>query len=84
MHEVNISRPLSLAWFFLTQEQIYGSKTKNHNVSLGIPVSDTSIFRNLNPPGLEKNYFSYIKTHTHFFESDSGITRNHRTFMDQS
>ena len=42
MHEINISPPLSLARFFLTQKLIYKSKIEKHNVSLDIFVSDTS------------------------------------------
>ena len=52
MHEVNISSPLSLARFFLTQQLIYNkSKIEKHNVSLGISVSDTSIARKLHLHG---------------------------------
>ena len=43
MHELNMSSLLSLARFFLTQQLIYQSKTKKHNISLDIFVSDTSL-----------------------------------------
>ena len=43
MHEVNISPPLSLARFLLTQQLIYKRKIEKHNVGLDIFVSDTSI-----------------------------------------
>ena len=85
MHEVNnISSPLSLPRFFLTQQLIYKSKIEKHNVSLDIFVSDTSIARNLHLLGLEKKHFSYIRTHT-LFGSDSGIcvAQNQRTFENQ-
>ena len=61
MHEVNISPPLSLARFFLTQQLICKSKIEKHNFSLDIFVSNTSIARNLHLPGLEKKHFSYIR-----------------------
>ena len=81
MHEVNISPPLSLARFFLTQQLIYKSKIEKHNVSLDIFVSDTSIDKNLHLPGLEKEHFSYVRTHTPFSESDFSIcvAQNQRT-----
>ena len=67
MHEVNISPPLSLVRFSLTQQLIYTqSKIKKHNVSLDIFVSDTSIARNLHLPVLEKKHFSFIRTCTLF------------------
>ena len=72
MHEVNISHPLSLARFFITQQLIYKSKIEKHNVSLEIFVSDISIARNLHLLGLEKKHFSYIRIHT-IFGSDFGI-----------
>ena len=43
MHEVNISSPLSLARFFLTQKLIYKSKIEKHNISLDTFVSGTSV-----------------------------------------
>ena len=58
MHELNISPPLNLATFFLDQQLIYKSKIENHNVSLDVFVSDNSIARKLNLPGLEKKQFS--------------------------
>ena len=62
MHEVNISPPLSLAKFFLTQQLICKSKIEKHNnVILDIFVSDTSIPRSLHLSGLEKKYLSYIR-----------------------
>ena len=60
MHEVNISPPLSLVGFFLTQQLIYKSKIEKHNDSLDIFVSGTSIARNLHLPGLEKKHFTYV------------------------
>ena len=83
MHELNISPPLSLARFFLTQQLIYKSKIEKHNVSLDIFVSDTSIARNLHLLG--ERTFSYIRTHTPFFGSDFGIcvAQKQRTFEDQ-
>ena len=67
MDEVNISPPPTLGRFFLTQQLIYQRKIQKHHVSLGIFVSDTSIARKLYLPGLEKNHFSYINTHTLFW-----------------
>ena len=66
IHEFNISPPLSLARFFLTQQLIYKSKIRRHNVSLDIFVLGTNIARNLHLPGLEKKHFSYIRTHAFF------------------
>ena len=43
MHELNILSPLSLARIFLIQQLIYNSKIENHNISLDIFVSETSI-----------------------------------------
>ena len=60
MREINISPPLSLATFFLTQQLICKSKIEKHNVGLAIFVSGTSIARNLHLPGLEKKHLSYI------------------------
>ena len=57
MHELNISSPLSLARFFLTQQIIYKSKIKKHNISLDILVSDTSMTRNLHLTG-ERTFYS--------------------------
>ena len=57
MHEVNISPPLSLTRFFLTQQLICKSKIEKQRVSLDIFVSNTSIARNLCLPGLEKKTF---------------------------
>ena len=68
MYEVNISPPLSLGRFFLTQQLIYKSQIEKHNSSLNIFVSDTNIARNLHLPGLEKTHFSYIRTHTLFYD----------------
>ena len=61
MPEVNISPPLSLVRFLLTQQLICKSKIEKHNVSLDIFVSETSIARNLHLPGLEKIHFSHIR-----------------------
>ena len=61
MHKVNISPPLSLARFFLTQQPICGSKIEKRNVSLDIFVSDNSLARKHHLPGLEKKHFSYIR-----------------------
>ena len=36
MHELNISSPLSVARFFLTQKLIYKSKIEKYNISLDI------------------------------------------------
>ena len=82
MHEVNISPPLGLARFFLTQQLIYKSKIERHNVSLDIFVSDTSMARNLHLPGLEKKYFSLIRTHTLFLDQILVFVfaENQRTF----
>ena len=52
MHELNISFPLSLARFLLTQQLICQSKIEKPNVSLDIFVSDTSVGRNLQIPGV--------------------------------
>ena len=71
MHEVNISPSLNLAKFFLTQQIIYKSKIEKYTVSLSIFVSDTSIARNLHLPGFDKQYFSYIRTHTLFLDQIS-------------
>ena len=38
MHELNISSPLNLATFFLTQQLIYRSKIEKRNISLDIFV----------------------------------------------
>ena len=43
MHELNILSALSLATFFLTHQLIYDSKIENHNISLDIFVSETSV-----------------------------------------
>ena len=81
MDEINISPPLSLARFFLTQQLIYKSKIEKHSVSLDILVSHTSIARNLHLPGLEKKH----KDPHSFFRSDFGIcvAQNQRIFEDQ-
>ena len=68
MHEVNISPPLSLARFFLTLQLVYKRKIEKHNAGLDIFVLDTSIARTLHLPGLEKEYFSYIRTCTTFLD----------------
>ena len=52
------------------------------SAKLDIFVLDTSIARNLDLPGLEKNHFSYIRIHTHFFDQVC-VTQNQRTFKDQ-
>ena len=44
MHELNILSPLSLARIFLIQQLIYNSKIENHNISLDIFVSETSVY----------------------------------------
>ena len=66
MHEANISPPLSLARFFLTQQLLSKRQIEKHDISLDIFVLDTSIGRNLHLPGLEKKIFRYIRTHTLF------------------
>ena len=72
MHEVNISPLLlSLSRFFLTQK--LGNLERQLNVNLDIFVSGASISRNLPLHGFEKEHFSYIRTHTHFFASDFSI-----------
>ena len=43
MHELNILFPLSLARIFLIQQLICNSKIENHDISLDIFVSETSI-----------------------------------------
>ena len=43
MHELNISSPLSLARFFLTQQLIYKNKIGKYNISLDIFASKTSV-----------------------------------------
>ena len=43
MHKLNISSPLSLARFLLTQQLIYKSKIEKNNISLDIFVSSTII-----------------------------------------
>ena len=43
MHELNISPPLNLSRFFLTQQLIYKSRMEKHKISLDIFVSDTSV-----------------------------------------
>ena len=60
MHEVNMSPPLRLARFFLTQQLICKSKIEKHSVSLDIFVLDSSLARKLHLLGLEKKHFSYI------------------------
>ena len=78
---------LIIARFFLTEQLIYcKSKIEKHNVSLDIFVSDTSIAKNLYLPGLEKLFFSYIRTHTIFLIRFCYIcvAKNRRTFEDQS
>ena len=47
---------------------LYKSQIEKHNFSLNIFVSDTNIARNLHLPGLEKTHFSYIRTHTLFYD----------------
>ena len=42
MHKLNISSPLCLARFFLTQQLLYKSEIQKHNISVDIFVSDTS------------------------------------------
>ena len=86
MHELNVPFPLSLTRFFLTQQLIYKNKIEKHNISLDIFVSDTNIARL--PETfiyLEKENFSYIRTHTPFFRSDFGIcvSQKQGTFEDQ-
>ena len=85
MNEVNISPPLSLVTFFLTQQLIYESKIEKRNVISDIFVSDTSIVTKLHLPVLEEKHFSYRRTHTIFFGSDLGIcvAYNQRKFEDQ-
>ena len=62
-------------------------KIEKHNISLDIFVSDTNTARL--PETfiyLEKEHFSYIRTHTPFFQSDFGIicvAQKQRTFEDQ-
>ena len=52
MHEANISPPLDIARFFLTQQLIYKKrKIEKHNVGLDIFVSGTGIARKLHLPG---------------------------------
>ena len=54
MHEVTILSPLSLARFFLTQQLIYKGRIQKDNISLDIPVSETSVVgiaRNFHLPG---------------------------------
>ena len=68
IYEINILPSITLAGLFLIQQLIYKIKIEKHNVSLDIFVSDISIARNLDLPRLEKKYFSYIKTHTHFLD----------------
>ena len=43
MHKLNISSPLSLGRFLLTQQLIYKSKIEKHNIGLDVFVSDTSV-----------------------------------------
>ena len=74
MHEVNISLPLSLARFFLTQQLICKRKIEKQNFSLDIFVPDTSIARNLHLPGLEKKHFSYIRD----FQQITSVITLHR------
>ena len=63
MYEMKgISPSISLARLILTQQLIYKSKIKKHDISLDIFVSDSSEARNL--PELEKKHFSYIRIHT--------------------
>ena len=47
--------------FFLTQQLIYNSKIKKHNVNLVIFVSETSIGRNLHLPGIGQKTFKLDK-----------------------
>ena len=83
MHELNISPPLSLARFFLTQQLIYRSKIEKHSVSLDIFVPDTGIGRNLHLPR-ERTSWLFIRTHTLVFGSDFGsVARKQETFEDQ-
>ena len=72
MHEANISPPLILVRFFLTQQLIYKTKIKKHNDSLETFASDTRIAMNLHLPGLEKTYFSSLRKYT-LFGTDFGI-----------
>ena len=59
MHELNISSPLSLARFSLTQQIVYKSKIEKHNISLDILVSDTIMTRNLHLTG-ERTFYSSV------------------------
>ena len=43
MHDLNISSPLSLGRFFLTQQLIYNGKIEKQNISLDMFVSNTSV-----------------------------------------
>ena len=71
MHEVNVSPPLSLARFFSTLQLVCKIKIENPNAGLDIFVLDTSVARNLHLPGLEKEYFSFIRTRTPFLDQIS-------------
>ena len=54
MHEVTILSSLNLARFFLTQQLIYKGRIQKDNISLDIPVSETSVVgiaRNFHLPG---------------------------------
>ena len=68
MHELNILSPLGLARFFLAQQLIYKSKIENHNISLDIFVSETTV---VYPETWGNNILA--TTDTRFFGSDFSI-----------
>ena len=83
MREVNISPPLSLARFFLTQQLIYKSKIEKHNVRHFRIRHQYS--QKPSSAWTGEKTISYIRTHIQLLDHIlvSVLLKSQRTFEDQ-